>query len=91
MKILAKGKGTYIVECTDDELANLVGYYYASSANIDLSPGTVVEISKMYRSLYHMSQLKESFERTQKTLDFIKNTLEIVEPITTVEVEGMKR
>lgn len=59
MRIIGKSDGGFIVDMKEDELANLVGYFYMGQDKFPaFSVGQEVKVGDMYQQLYRMSYFK---------------------------------
>jgi hypothetical protein len=83
MKILAAGdKETFICEASADELANLIGYYYAGSEAYErIKVGQEIHVAQLYRQLYKMKDLEPELKRMQGVLMDVFENLTLLDPI----------
>lgn len=85
MKILGKAKDSYIIEASDNELANLMGYYSKYDLK-DLPYGAEINISEMYKQLYFLAKNKSLLNETAKKLEEYADNLKLIKPLS-VEVK----
>lgn len=84
MEIIGKTDKGFILVATEDELANLCGYYgrhYGDDSHKRLGIGSRVDISSMFKQLYYMAQNQDYIKRAQDTLIDAAKRLEPVIPI----------
>ena len=87
MKIIGSGEkvngdDTYFIQLTNDELANLTGYYsHYDSDCPKFHAGLEFNISKMYQQLYGLSYHKKNIETMKKSLMDMADYLEEIDPI----------
>ena len=88
MKIIAKSKNGYLLEATNDEIANLHGLYsaYAFKQTYGEAPelqiGSDVPIAAMYRRLTAMAAVPGQLVQAKKTLEAAATLLSVAENIT---------
>jgi hypothetical protein len=88
MKIIGKGsrnkncEDTYLLSCTETELANLVGYYYKGDEKCPkLEVGDEINISEMYQQLYSLKFHEQDVKRIEDNLVSMLNGIRMVEPV----------
>lgn len=87
MKIIAKSGDTkYLIETSEDELANLVGYYWRGSDNCPkFSIGQILKISDMYKQLDALKSHSKQLESAASTLEMIAKNIRMFDPIINPE------
>lgn len=86
MKIIGSKKDGFILEASETEVANLVGYYseyeMARSKDVkELKVGDDIKVHEMYRRLYVLSRRRGEIKTAQKMLRDAASELELVDPI----------
>lgn len=84
MKIIGKGDRTVILEAHEDEVANLIGHYYAGDASMPrnaLGVGAEILVAGMFRRLYTLEKHKGELSRLAKQLRAQADLLESVDPV----------
>lgn len=83
MKIIAKTNAGFLLEADKNEVANLIGYYYADSdSKVErMEIGQVIAVAAMYKHLYALHHAKRKLAQMQKDLIEAANTLGTVEPL----------
>lgn len=86
MKIIGSKKDGFILEASEREVANLVGYYSEyemrrSGDPKELKVGDEVKVHEMYRRLYTLSSRRGEIKTAQKMLRDAASELELVDPI----------
>ena len=85
MKIIGKGKDSFIVDIGMDELVNLIGYYSRYREKFPkLDVGTEIDISKMYMQLYNLSRAEKEVIECKRKLQIIIDSLDIIDPIKNI-------
>lgn len=80
MKIIGKAKDSFILQASENEVANLVGHY--SHWDVRLETGDEINVAKMYHQLRSLSVLRTEIESTKETLLEMAKSLEVVLPVT---------
>lgn len=95
MKIIGKtSENGLLLSATEDEVANLIGYYgkYSEDAQSHLKPGTDIHISEIFKTLYYMSTRKRELEEAAAKLrccaDAITLTCPVVEAVAAMANAG---
>jgi hypothetical protein len=88
MKVLGKSSNTYILEATQIEIANLIGYYYHGDCSGIIIPGAEIQISPMYKQLYN---LKENQPELQKIVTTLRNLADSLEPVCPIIEAAIKK
>jgi hypothetical protein len=62
MKVIGTTVNGFILEATNDEVANLIGFHssYSDGFPRKIESGTVINVSPMYRHLYALSAAERS-------------------------------
>jgi RNA polymerase-interacting CarD/CdnL/TRCF family regulator len=86
MKIIGTTKGGFILEASENELANLTGYYSEyqrrdKAAEKELKVGDTIMVSEMYHRLYVIARRRGEIKTAQKMLLDAASELELVDPI----------
>lgn len=88
MKIIAKGirnkncEDTYLLSCTETELANLLGYYYKGDNGCPVfNIGSEIKISDMYHQLYSLKFHTRDVEEIENHLMNMLKGIRMVEPM----------
>jgi len=93
MKIIAEiDRSRVLVEAEKDELANLIGFYYAGQAHnvTRFSVGTTIKVHEMYQQLQGLANARRELKATSQTLHSIANLLFIADPLIQAIVEPDK-
>lgn len=86
MKIIGTdGDKKCIIECSEDEVANLIGYHSYWSDGFILKDliGKEIQISKMYQKLYRLSADHRRIKETRTNLKEMLDILDDIEPVLT--------
>lgn len=88
MKIIGKTKEGYILDASEDEIANLIGYYckYSLDKKVQLSIGDQINISQMYKQLYDLSRKHEEIENAKEKLAECIKYMDEIEPVISIKV-----
>jgi hypothetical protein len=82
MKILARNKDSFICEIGKDEIANLVGHYYAGSSSCPkIEEGQTVKISDMFLQIEKLQRNEDEINVVRKILSDMLIKLERITPI----------
>src|SRR6185312_16695962 len=87
MKIIATGlkqgiDQMLVVEISENELANLIGFYWHGEAGCPkLVPGLVVRVSEMFRQLYDLKSAEKHLADSARTLRAVAEVLQLRIPI----------
>ena len=86
MKILGEARkysrSSYIIEASENELANLCGYYYRGSDGCPkFEVGDEITISEMYKRLYSLKSAEGDIARVTGSLKGIIDNLQLISPI----------
>lgn len=77
-----RGREILLLEASRDEIAKLIGYYYAhEDACPKLEPGMQITISDMYSQLYRLARAQKEIETASKTLHSVANLVLIMDPL----------
>jgi hypothetical protein len=72
MKIIGKNADGWIVDISEDELANLTGYY-SHYSNVDgykkPAIGDIVQVSKMYHKLHEMADADKRIQEYARSIE----------------------
>lgn len=83
MKIIGVADKDYIIHVSNDELSNLIGYYYSGSeGHPKLKVGDSINISEMYMQLHYLQHNEKQCEAVAKKLKDIAEWLITVNPVT---------
>jgi hypothetical protein len=86
MKILASNKGNFICEISKDEIANLIGYYYAGIEGCPkIEEGCTIKISEMYSQIEKFYCNEREIDIVMGKLNDINKRLEKIKPIIKLE------
>lgn len=86
MKIIAKTNGGVIIEATENEIANVMGYAYASTNGCPkINIGTDIKISDMYQRL---TDIQYNSQRVKDAKDKLKNMLSTLDKVEMTMVEA---
>ena len=87
MKVIATTERGFILEAHKDEVANLIGFHYASQDGIKMPKiGDNIEVAAMYQRLYRLEANKNALKDTAERIRGVADLLEAVNPI--VEAAG---
>lgn len=79
MRIIAKvSEEKFLIECSHDEVANLVGYNYASSMPKKIEVGNSFQIREAYQQLQSLSKVKKTVKDIKKTILEVANGLDVI-------------
>lgn len=81
MKVIGKSKDGFILQATETEVANLIGYYSERSDGFKVKPGDEINVHDMFQTLYQMDSHAKEIELIQRKLREIADNLEPVVPI----------
>ena len=82
MKIIGQTEGGFLVSTSQDEIANLLGYYYGSAAKCPIiKPGMEIQVSKMYKQLYELAAKSDAMSKTAAELRAIADMIEVKNPL----------
>lgn len=89
MKVIGKSKGGYILEASDNEIANLIGYYSQYDSDYRKPEcGDTIQISSMYQQLYNLKNNQPKLKDTVKMLRGLADSLEPVCPLIEAQIKG---
>ena len=84
MKIIGKTERGFILESSEDEVANLIGHYSAYT-NVDgcpkLNMGDIICVHSMYKQLYDIKHKAGELSKISKTLRQVADLVELHDPI----------
>lgn len=84
-----RGRETLLLEASRDEIAKLIGYYYATQDDCPkLEPGMQIAVSDMYHQLYHLARAQKEIETASKTLHSVANLVLIMNPLVEKVIKG---
>jgi len=84
MKIIGTTKEGFILEATENECANLIGFYYSDfEARKQLKFGNEILVNSLFRQLYDLKNRGESLERCANELEAIASLLRLQAPVVT--------
>jgi hypothetical protein len=82
MKVIASTESGFLLDATQDEVANLLGLHSKWSKGATVKPGDVLEISKIYRTFYeirctdkHLGSHIEDLKRCAQALETIQTSI----------------
>ena len=87
MKIIGTTKQGFLLEATDNEIANLVGYYSAYTIKSKFNKREVVEVgdqikvAEMYKSFDELVSKVKTMEQIRASLRAVAASMEIVDPL----------
>lgn len=85
MKIIGTTKDGFILEASENEVANLIGYYsrydMREKETAPPKPGDTIRIHEMYQRLYVLASRRGQIKTAQKMLLDAASELELVDPI----------
>lgn len=86
MKILGEARKhcdrSFIVEVSENELANLCGYYFCGADGCpEFEAGDEIPISEMYQRLYSLKRAEGDIARVTGSLQGIIDNLQLINPI----------
>ncbi len=90
MTIIGKTTNGFIITAGSDEIANLIGFHYASSKSgvESMKVGAEIKVSAMYQQLYTLNYQKRKLADAQKTL---RQTADLLTPVIPImpEITGL--
>ena len=87
MKVIGTTKTGFLLEATDNEVANLIGYYSAYTVKSKFSQREVVnvgdniQIHAMYNCLKELTGKLATMEQVRASLRAVAASMEIVDPL----------
>lgn len=82
MKIIGQTDEGFIINATEREIFNLIGYYYSGDTGAPkLRVGSVIDVSSMYRQLYEIKNRKGVLGKLAKELKETADLLTIKDPV----------
>lgn len=90
MKVIAKTKDGYLLEASETEIANLIGYYSQYESGFDrrgLNIGDSLKISEMFQQLYSLKKNLPLLSKTAAEFRNLADLLEVKDPILRRRVE----
>ena len=80
MKIIGKRRDGFIVQASESEIANILGYYgsYPSAGCPKLEVGIEIEVSALYNRLNAMRKSEETLADCRKSL---RSLADLIDPI----------
>ncbi len=83
MKIIGETTDGRIIEASNDELANLLGYHgeHRIDPQRSLRIGTEIKVHEMYRQLYSLAQAQRELKTASQTLHSIANLMLVADPL----------
>jgi hypothetical protein len=88
VKIIGKSESGYILEASNDEVANLVGYYSIYDKDYKRpNCGDNIQISSMYKQLYNLKNNEPKLKDTVKILRGLADSLEPVCPLIEAQIK----
>ena len=91
MEVIAKTANGYIVDISRNELANLVGYYYAGAKDYtEPKIGDTVAVSDMYNHLRAIAAMPTRLQELKNLANGILECSGLVEPIACAMQPGAK-
>ncbi len=82
MKIIGRGDDSFIIEARRNEVANLIGYYWAGEKGCPMPKiGDEINISAMYEKLSDIKQMTGVRDTIKNAATSILNTVEIASPV----------
>jgi len=84
MKVIGMASnGDFILQATDDEVANLIGYKY-STCIASMGKLKEINISSMFNQLYGLSKIEERLDHARKELLGVAESLKSPIPFSVV-------
>jgi hypothetical protein len=71
----------FILEATETELYNLIGYYSRCNSDIKVDVGDEIKVSEMYHQLYDLMNNKITAEKIATELEAIASLLRVKDPV----------
>ncbi len=87
MRVIGKTDGGMILEATNSEIANLIGYYsdYSKTAKVhELKPGSEIKVGAMFMQLYQLQGKQGELKKLQDALREAADKLTPVIPVIPV-------
>lgn len=86
MKIIAVIPQQYIednflVECTESDIANLIGHKYSSDCRKVMRVGAIIQISEMFDQLKRLQRAQDELKKASTTIHSIANLVHIIDPL----------
>lgn len=84
MTIIGKtSESGLLLSATEDEVAQLIGFYgkYSDGAHLYLKPGTEIKVSEMFRKLYALASQKKELEEAAAKLRCCADVITLTSPL----------
>jgi hypothetical protein len=89
MKVIGKSESGYILEASNEEVANLTGYYSTYDKDYKRpNCGDNIQINSMYKQLYNLKNNEPKLKDTVKILRGLADSLEPVCPVIEAQIKG---
>jgi hypothetical protein len=92
LNIIGKTEDGYILDASNNEVANLIGYHsdyhMRAETKKTISVGDNIQISVMYQQLYNLKNNEPKLKDTVKMLRGLADSLEPVCPIIEAQIKG---
>lgn len=91
MKIIGKTRDNLLLEASAEEVARLLGHYYASNvARCELEIGAEVKVSEMWEQMYRLARAQRELKAASQTLHSIANLMLVADPLIQAIVDPEK-
>lgn len=89
MKVVGRTREGFILTATQNELANLLGYYYGGADGCPaLDSLDEIKVSEMYDQLYRLASKKDALSKVAGDLEELANLLRMHEPVVQGFADG---
>ncbi len=78
MKVIGKTERGFILEASEDEIANLVGEYYWSAVERKVKIGSTINVKKMYDRIQHLRNAAGSLQEFRNKM---RHIMKLTEPL----------
>ncbi len=88
MKIIGKRDSGFIIDANENEVANLIGFYYTGSTGCPrLKVGDEIKVSSMFDQLNLLAKRKNALKDAAEQLRNYAKLIELTEPIIEAYIE----
>lgn len=83
MKIIGTSEAGLLISASEDEIANLIGYYskYGDQVRNALRVGTEIRVSEMFKKLYEMQSMEKELVASAAKLRMCADTITLTAPL----------
>lgn len=88
MKIIGKTDDGFIIEASQNEIANLIGYYFSSECPI-IEVGCIITINKIFYQLYNLARTRTKLDEIANELNTYADRLRLIQPIINNNIQDV--